>query len=121
MEILELYLFGLGGVILHLLTKLYNAKKRGVKLDAGLELISTGISAPTGAYFDVVLDIGSPVGVIQDRIYTFAKGSGFTHNFSTTNSIYCLDTFLANGGKLNVVGGVGNTSIWDIVLTVFKP
>jgi hypothetical protein len=26
-EILELYLFGLGGVILHLLTKLYNAKK----------------------------------------------------------------------------------------------
>jgi hypothetical protein len=44
-EILELYLFGLGGVILHLLTKLYNAKKRGAKLDAGLELISTGISA----------------------------------------------------------------------------
>ena len=44
-EILELYIMGLGGVILHLLTKLYNAKKKGVKLDSGLELISIGISA----------------------------------------------------------------------------
>lgn len=44
-EILELYVMGLGGVILHLLTKLYNAKKKGVKLDSGLELISIGISA----------------------------------------------------------------------------
>ena len=43
--IAELYLMGLGGVILHLLTKLYNAKKKGVKLDGGLELISVGISA----------------------------------------------------------------------------
>ena len=44
-EILELYVMGLGGVILHLLTKLYNAKKKGIKLDSGLELISIGISA----------------------------------------------------------------------------
>ena len=36
--IAELYLMGLGGVILHLLTKLYNAKKKGIVLDFGLEL-----------------------------------------------------------------------------------
>lgn len=44
-QVFELYVMGLGGVILHLLTKLYNAKKKGIKLDFGLELISVGISA----------------------------------------------------------------------------
>jgi len=42
--IFELYLMGIGGVLLHFLTKLYNAKKRGIFLDAGLEFISFGIS-----------------------------------------------------------------------------
>jgi hypothetical protein len=43
-EIFELYFLSLGGVLLHLLTKLYNARKSGANLDAGLELISFGIS-----------------------------------------------------------------------------
>ena len=42
---MELYLLGVGGVILHFLTKIYNARKSGNKLDYILEGISTGISA----------------------------------------------------------------------------
>mgnify|MGYP003636565663 CR=1 FL=1 len=43
-EILELYLLGVGGVVLHFLTKIYNARKTGKVLDYVLEGISVGIS-----------------------------------------------------------------------------
>lgn len=45
MELLEYILLGLGGVALHFLTKIYNARKTGRKLDYILEGISAGISA----------------------------------------------------------------------------
>ena len=41
---MELYLLGLGGVVLHLLTKIYNARKTNEKLDYFLEGISSSIS-----------------------------------------------------------------------------
>lgn len=77
-------------------------------------------NSTNGGYGSILIDIGGSVGIILDRLYTFPKGSGNSHSFSTTNFFYTLDTFLANGGKISWYSESGNTSLWNLQLRIQK-
>jgi hypothetical protein len=64
----------------------------------------------------VKLDIGGSMGVILQRLVNFPRGtgSGNVRSYSTTTGIYTLDTFLANGGTLQIESITGTTTIYDI-------
>lgn len=68
------------------------------------------------------LDIGGAQGVIFDRDITFPKGTGLSNvrSVSTSSLIYTLDTFVANGGAIQVESIVGNTSIYDVTYVISR-
>lgn len=73
-------------------------------------------AAPTvtgDGYIEVQLDIGSgsEINIVESRL-TLQKGSGVTHKFSYTASIFCLTTFNTNGGKIYLTPSI-NCEIWD--------
>lgn len=67
-------------------------------------------------YFTLIIDIGGGVSIIPITAKTFdyPKGAGIPHPYSTSNFIYSLSTFVANGAKVKIVSEVGDTSIWNI-------
>lgn len=52
--------------------------------------------------FDFGIYIGGAIGYAIQDTYTFPKGSGVAHRFSLNFMIYCLSTFIANGGELRI-------------------
>ena len=78
-------------------------------------------SSPSGLA-EIQLNIGGAQGVISRRKITFPKGTG-SSNFisdSFTTAIHSLDTFVANGGQLQVESFTGITSIYDINFVIFR-
>jgi hypothetical protein len=71
--------------------------------------------APTvvgDGYVSAQLDIGSGSEInILERRLTLQKGSGVTHSFNTTNALFCLATFVANGGKFYITPSI-NVEVW---------
>lgn len=61
------------------------------------------------------VDLGGSVGEVFQETLSFKKGSGTPHPFSIVVPFYSLDTFVANGGivELESVSG-GDVDIWDI-------
>lgn len=61
------------------------------------------------------VDIGGGTGEIFKELMTFPKGSGTPHHFSIVVPFYSLDTFVANGGtvELESLSG-GNVDFWGI-------
>lgn len=66
------------------------------------------------------LDIGGAQGVILRRNITFPKGANTEIPYSSTNLIFTLDTFVANGGQLQIASDTGDTSIWDIQYVIAR-
>jgi hypothetical protein len=80
----------------------------------------TAESSSNDGYFDLGVDIGGTQNIIFQRIYAFPKGQDTPHRFSSTNAIYTLDTFIANGGKIKIIGGVGTTEIYDVNFVITR-
>ena len=53
-------------------------------------------------YFDFGIYIDGAIGYALQDTFIFPKGAGTAHKFSLNFLIYCLDTFIANGGELRV-------------------
>lgn len=53
-------------------------------------------------YFDLGIYIGGSIGYALQDTYTFPKGANTAHRFSLNFMIYCLDTFVANGGLIHI-------------------
>lgn len=51
-------------------------------------------------WFEISIDVGGSIGKIVINTFLFPKGANQEHNFSISQKIYALDTFLANGGKV---------------------
>lgn len=68
------------------------------------------------------LDIGAPQNEILRRGFTFPKGAGLANKIdvSTSTLIYTLDTFIANGGSIELRSDVGSTSIYDITFIISR-
>lgn len=77
-------------------------------------------SSNAGALATIQLDIGGAQNVILKRGFTFPKGSGVANaiDISTTNLVYSLGTFVANGGEVQIFSEVGDTSIYDVSYVV---
>lgn len=71
---------------------------------------------------EIKLDIGGTQGVILKRILQFPRGAGISNarEFSTTNLIFTLDTFIANGGEIKVESVRGDTSIFDVSYVITR-
>ena len=76
-------------------------------------------SASINNFVDITLDIGGTQGIILDRTFTFPRGSGVEHSFSSTNVLFSLDTFVANGGALYIEPDA-NCDVWDIQYLIVR-
>lgn len=77
-------------------------------------------SSSNDGYFDLGIDIGGTQNFILQDTYMFPKGQNTPHKYSVTHSIYTLDTFIANGGKVKIIGGVGTTEIYDVDFVITR-
>lgn len=75
--------------------------------------------AVTNGYADLSVNIGGAIGDVFLRTYTFAKGAGITHSFSTTNLLFVGNTFIANGGLVRMTPST-DMQMWDINYTIAK-
>lgn len=87
-----------------------------------LRLDFTAKIADANGWMDVELDIGdgSPIIVIVDTTAVFPKGNNAYHPFSIALPIFCLETFVANGGALyfNTEESVDTVTIYNIGLLI---
>lgn len=51
-------------------------------------------------FFNLGIDVGGDIGVLQSTTSVFPKGADIEEPFSLTNKIYTAETFLLNGGKI---------------------
>jgi hypothetical protein len=58
--------------------------------------------ANSNGYFDFGIYIDGAIGYAVQDTFIFPKGSGVAHRFSLNFLIYCMSTFIANGGELRV-------------------
>ena len=68
--------------------------------------------ANANGYFDFGIYIDGAIGYAVQDTYTFPKGSGVAHRYSLNFLIYCLATFLANGGELRI-NPSHTMQVWD--------
>ena len=65
--------------------------------------------------FEFGVDIGGAMGVIFKQVQSMPKGAGNDNFYSLAVPFYSLDTFLANGGRVQITQVAGGTlSIFDI-------
>jgi hypothetical protein len=71
------------------------------------------------AFIDFDLFIGGTIGTAIKRTFPLPKGANVPHTFSYTFLIYCLDTFVSNGGQLRL-NPSHNGTIWDKRIIISK-
>jgi len=69
--------------------------------------------------FTIDLDIGGTQGIVFQRSTRLARGAGNDTQISVTNSIFTLNTFVANGGELYITCD-GEVDLTDISLFIQK-
>lgn len=69
--------------------------------------------------FDAKIDVGGGIGYILKRAEVFPKGSNITQPFSTTDYIYVLDTFFANGGTI-LINPSHTMLIWNKAISIHR-
>lgn len=86
----------------------------------GITLDFTAV--PTNANTTLIetwIDIGSPVGQLYRRPYSFPKGQGVARQIISSTIAYTLDTWETNGGTVYV--RANNTcDIYDIRFVIFR-
>ena len=79
-------------------------------------------SSQTGS-FDLSADIsaaGDGSITIFERVSSLARGSNTPQSYNTTNLVYSLDTFVANGALMRFEAISGTSSIYDISYVISK-
>ena len=78
------------------------------------------------SYFDVGLDVGTPIlplypdGIIFEESKIFNKASGVTHDFNVILNGYAGAIFLANGGIPKVTAHDGDVLIYNIEFQICR-
>lgn len=78
-----------------------------------------GVSSTNQNYLSVRLNIGGAQGIILERVATFPRGAGIEHSFTSTNVLYSLNTFVTNGGELEIFAD-DNADIWDVSYVITR-
>jgi hypothetical protein len=63
---------------------------------------------------DFGIDLGGAIGLAFRSTIAFPRGSGVAHPFSFVCPCYSLDTFVANGGKVQIDAFTGDVDIYNI-------
>lgn len=84
-----------------------------IRLDFSAEI------ANADGYFDLKLDINGSIGDILTRTQRFPKGANIEQKFSSTNYIFCRNTFFTNGGNLQI-NPSHTMLIWNKVVTIHR-
>jgi len=66
------------------------------------------------------INIGGTFEGIFKRSFIFPRGIGVSHDFYFTSQGYSIETFLANGGLIEVTSDTGSSSIYDISLQIHR-
>lgn len=61
----------------------------------------------------IALDIGGSQGHIVEQVFDFPKGNGVEHSVSLGFPFYTLNTFVSNGGTIEIMPSGGNLEIWN--------
>lgn len=86
----------------------------GIGETYSLRISFTCDSATNNNNVVIRLNIGGAQGVILKRIIGLRLGTNVTYDISTTNAIYALGTFVANGGEVTIEAQDNNTEIYDV-------
>ena len=70
-------------------------------------------------YIDVAIDIDGAVGLVYPRTYTLAKGNNVEQYVSISTSVYTLDTWAANTGKIKLKTS-DSVDIYDYRLVIHR-
>lgn len=82
-------------------------------------LTGTGSPLVNNSNLKIELDIGGSQGVIWEETISLSRGADIGVKFVTTNSIFSLSTFIANGGDFYVTCD-GIAEIYDLSLFIQK-
>lgn len=75
-------------------------------------------STSPNASFEFGIDIGGELGVIFRSTYRTAQAQGVYRPYTIPINGYCLDTFLANGGRPVIRSNAGTLSIYNCIVQV---
>jgi len=75
-------------------------------------------SATNNVSFDLLIDIGNP-SPLYDNVYNVSKGINTEQRYSISIPIYCLATFVANGGKIKL-RTTNNIDFYDFGLFIAR-
>jgi len=76
-------------------------------------------NTPNTTYIDVAIDIDGAVGLVYPRTYTLAKGNNVEQFVSISTSVYTLDTWAANTGKIKLKTS-DSVDIYDYRLVIHR-
>ena len=79
-----------------------------------LEVRFKASNSVINGYFDIEIDIGAPLNVINGESKLFTKSANQEQSFKTNYVYFTGSTFLANGGDIFISASNGNLSIYDI-------
>lgn len=87
--------------------------------------VRTSFKAKTDSnngYAEIDFNIGASVGdiVILTESINFPRGAGIERSFTTTDLVYSLGTYVANGCAFEIRGITGTTTIYDISVMVAR-
>lgn len=79
------------------------------------------VNSPTNNNNIIIrLDIGGGQGVILEKTIPLRLGTNVDYRISSSNEIFALDTFIANGGQLSIEAQDANTTVWDIQYYILR-
>lgn len=70
--------------------------------------------------FDLSIDIGGAIGIVNKKTCIFVKAANTEQDFTETFNYYTASTFLSNGGDIKVKAGIGTLSIYDISFLITR-
>jgi len=79
-----------------------------------------GKSTSNNGAASFAVNIGGSIGQIFKRDFRFPRGTGVEHDFYFTSQGYSLNTFVTNGGVLELTSKTGTNTFYDISLQIHR-
>lgn len=76
-------------------------------------------NSPSATEFKYWINIGGAVGAIYPTTYQVDKGNGNSQAYNKTTTVYTLDTWEANGGKIQFVSD-NDITVSDVRINIFR-
>jgi hypothetical protein len=82
-------------------------------------IFSCDVAGSGVAYVDADLDIGGAIGIVAQETKVVSKGSSVENKILLSWPIFCLSTFVSNGGEIYLTPDT-NMDFWDFSILITK-